>query len=588
MDFINLPIFLFAFLLGGSVLASLLSFRIGIPLILAFLGIGVTVGESGLGLVSVLSHPKSVFALGSVALALILFDAGYQTPYRSYQKAAVPAILLATLGVALTALILAPIVGIMMGTGLLFALLLASVISSTDSASVFFMLRSQGIAIKERLKATLEIESGGNDPMAIFLTFMCLMLLQNVTADPLQTTGMIVKLFLSQFCIGVSSGVLLGYVLRHMTNKLNLELALYPIFVLAMALSGFALTNMLGGSGFLALYIAGFILGNGHVKAYTPILKFQQTLTWLSQILLFTSLGLFVKLQDMTQEIFPALAIGAALMFVVRPLMVFCILGAFKNYGFKEKVFVSFVGLRGATSVLLAIAPIVVGITGAQDLFNIVFIMVLISLTFQGFGLNWVAKKCGVGLPVLYTPPEAVQIDLPGLVDSALVMYKLNPTSGVLNGEKMPSWVRPVLIIRSGVSYTPTRIRRFKLDDLVYVFAPSDNRRRVLDHLFGEETIQGAVSILGDFPLSPQTTFQDIERLYGVHLPDALKLQTIAELIAKEFEDVGVGDRLSLGAIELVVRALKNGVPTQIGLDVDPARTHKTRKFLPFRHKKIV
>ncbi|MBR5130857.1 MAG: potassium/proton antiporter [Alphaproteobacteria bacterium] len=587
MDFINLPILLFSVLLGISVLTSLVSFRIGVPLILLFLCIGLLTGGAGLALLDGIRHPQSAFFIGSVALALILFDSGFHTKTKGYKQIFLPSFLLATVGVILTAALLAPIAKEVLVIGWLPALLLASIISSTDSAAVFFLLRSQGITIREKVKSTLEVESGANDPMAIFLTLSFITLLVQIDAGQPADYTLLIPTFFEQLFFGLLGGIGLGYSMIKTVQKLSLETALYPILVLAMAMGGFALVNIIGGSGFWAVYLAGLLLGNNKINAYMQISKFQQTLTWLSQIALFITLGLFVSGDALLDVWFPALLVGLGLIFVARPLAVFAILSWFKIYTIKEKLFISAVGLRGATSILLSLAPIVYGLGYADDFFNVVFVMVLFSLAFQGFLIPILAKWCNLVVPQLSRPPEKTQVDLPGLPDSSLIVYELTEKTPAVLGKNIPRWAKPVLLIRDGVSYSASNIRILKPNDKVYVFSYTDVRRRMLDDLYGGGQTPDAEDVLGDFPIAPQTSFGDLEKMYGIIIEDNIRHKNILDVMRHAGEDFEIGDRLSLSGIDIVVRAVEDCCPTELGLDIDPNREHA---FTPRKRliKKII
>ena len=581
MDFINLPILLAGLLLTISIMTSLVSSRAGVPLILLFLCIGLVVGAGNFEMLQALQHPRIVFFVGSVALAMILFDSGFHTPMKNYREDAKPAILMSTVGVVFTALILVPFVEWMMGFGWLTAFLLVSIISSTDSAAVFFLLRSKGLSLKDRVKSTLEIESGTNDPMAIFLTLMFALLLRHEVSWPI-----LISSFATQALVGASAGFLLSFLMRFLVNKFHLETALYPIFVLGLALFGFGVSNLLGGSGFLTLYIAGLLVGNSRIQAYAQISKFQQTFTWLSQISMFVVLGLFVTFSGLLEVWGPAFAISVALMFVARPLMVFLLLSPFKVYGVGEKIFISFVGLRGATSILLALIPMVFGLPYADEIFNIIFVMVLISLAIQGFAIPIVGHWCGVALPIIKKDPVKTEIDLPGLTDSSLVMYEMSDTTPAVCGGKIPKWAKPTLVIRNGVSYpSGARLRQLKKGDKVYLFVSSELQRPVLDHLFGGGNV-AEKGTYGDFPIAPTTTFAELEWMYGLNIDKGIRDYSIAELFEQEFDGIEVGDRLSLGAVELVVHNLENGVLSEVGIDIDPGFKAQKSFFKRFkRHK---
>lgn len=576
MDFINLPILIFAILLCISIMTSLFSLRAGVPLILIFLCVGLIAGMGGFEVLEAMRRPKICVFVGSLALALILFDSGFQTQMKNYRLAKRPAIILATIGVIATTAFLMPFVRFILKVPSVPAFLLAAIISSTDAAAVFFLLRSQGITLREKVKATLEVESGANDPMAIFLTISCITLLQQQAMGQNTSWMTLVLLFLGQLLIGGGAGYLLGKGIQFCVNYLKLESALYPIFVIGIVLMGFSVTNMLGGSGFLAVYMAGLLAGNSKIQAHSQISKFQQTLTWLSQITMFTCLGLFVSVSGLQMYWKPALIFGGVLMFIARPVMVWLILSFFKRYSSSEKNFISFVGLRGATSILLALMPIVYGLEFADAFFNIVFIMVLLSLSIQGFLIPVMAKACKVIIPKTTPAPSAIEVDLPGLIDSSLILYQLTDKSPAVQGEKIPRWAEPSLVVRKGIAYFSGNVlKRLKEGDKVYVFLPSNSRRSILDHLYGagDEDQSGSLqNIFGDFPIDPKTTFAELANLYGISVPEGIREMTISDFVKTELNDVEIGDRLSLGAMELVVRQMDNGEVTGVGLDIDPTR----------------
>ncbi len=575
MDFISLPILIFAVLLTVSILTSLVSLRIGVPLILIFLCIGLVVGAGDWEMLEVLRRPRICFFIGSLALALILFDSGFQTKMKNYRLASRPALLLATVGVVLTALLSAPFAREILDIGWIPAFLLVAIISSTDAAAVFFLLRSQGIVLREKVKATLEIESGANDPMAIFLTISCVTILQHQANGQSLGYTTLGLLFLGQLLIGSGAGYLLGKAIPFIVNRVKLETALYPIFVVGLALLGFAVTNMMGGSGFLAVYVAGLIVGNTPIQAHMQIEKFQQTITWLSQITMFTCLGLFVTLSGLEQYWRPALLLGMILMLITRPLMVWGLLAFFKNYSHSEKIFISFVGLRGATSILLALAPILYGLTFADQFFNMIFVMVLLSLSLQGFFIPAMAKWCHVIVPTPHPDPAAAEVDLPGLANSSLILYQLTDQTPAVLGATIPRWAKPSMVVRNSIAYSSgTVLRHLEAGDKVYVFLPSNHRRPVLDHLYGDggDDMPNTRDVYGDFPIAPSTTFGELKQMYGVKIPTHLLDITISDFIMQEFTDIEVGDRLALAEIELVVRSLEDDKITAIGIDIDPSR----------------
>ena len=274
---------------------------------------------------------------------------------------------------------------------------------------------------------------------------------------------------------------------------------------------------------------------------------------------------------------------------MILSVCLFAVLGLFKDYTFLEKVFVSFVGLRGATSVLLALMPLVLDIPLAEDFFNIIFVMVLISLAVQGFAIPWVGKVCGVTLPQLQSAPEKTEIDLPGLNDTSLVMYQLDEQTPVILGEKIPRWATPTLVIRDGVSYPMgTGLRQLKAGDKVYVFISSESQRPVLDKLFGRVNADDK-NDFGDFPIAPETTFEELEKIYGIKVNKGIRPFSISNLFSQEFSDIEIGDRLILDSVELVVHGIEGGRVTEVGIDIDPShhRRPKIKKILFFHQKRV-
>ncbi len=573
MDFICLPILLFTGLILVSILTGFFTARLGIPLILLFILIGMVLGaDNPPFLTQKLLTAQNVFFLGSVALALILFDSGFNTQITDFKLVAAPASLLASLGVCLGALLLTPIVMILLNVSFIGGLLLSSIIGSTDAAAVFFLLRSRGLYLKNRVKSTLEVESGANDPMAIFLTFACLALLeQNVVSTNGDFSFFVVSL-LEQAGIGAVGGYILYIVMKHVLTRFDLEQALFPLFVLSFVMAGFALITWIGGSGYLALYLCGVLIGNTPIKAYTTLLKFQQTVAWLCQIMMFTVLGLFVQIDELPGVIWDAVVLSFVLMFIARPVMIFGLLSLFKKYSFHEKLFISFVGLRGATSILLALTPLVFGLSFGETYFNIVFVMVILSLSVQGFFIPFVARQCHVLASSQTVPPERTSIDLPGLIQSNLIVYELGPYSAVLQGQCLPQWAQPLLLKRDDVVYQPNNMPTLKENDKVYVFAPNMQRMPLLDRLYGNWKSSDKLRIFGDFPIAPTTTFQQLKNMYGVEIDESLYSTTIAEYIRKTFPESDVGDRFAFGAVEIIIRAQEYGQITALGIDIDATK----------------
>ena len=353
VDWIYLIILVSSGLLVASIFTSLAAFRFGAPLLLVFLFVGLAAGEDGLGLQ--FSDAGSAYFVGSLALAVILFDSGFGTSIRSFRQSAGPAITLATLGVVFTAGIVGIAAHLFLGLGVLQSLLIGAIVGSTDAAAVFFLLRIGRITVKDRVRSTLEVESGSNDPMAIFLTMMLVEMIAAGLGTP--NAGVIIG-FVQQMGLGVVFGLGGGWLIATVVNRIDLEGALYPVLVLGAALFVFALTGILGGSGFLAVYVAGLVAGNRKLRGADGLRRFQGGMTWLAQIVMFVMLGLYAAPSEFMAAAPGALLLAGVLILVARPIAVWLCLLPF-GFRLREQVFVGWVGLRGAVSILLAILPVI-------------------------------------------------------------------------------------------------------------------------------------------------------------------------------------------------------------------------------------
>ncbi|MDP1555294.1 MAG: potassium/proton antiporter [Hyphomonas sp.] len=393
MDSTNQLIFFCGLLLCAAIFASFLSRRIGAPLLVTFLVVGILFGEDGPGGIVFNDVPLSYLAC-SFALAIILYDGGIHTPMKNFRQALRPAVILASVGVLVTASIVALSMWAFLGTDPLYALLLGSLVASTDAAAVFLLLRQQGIKLKPEVANTLEVESGVNDPMAIFLalTFTGLILAGGfgaISDDPWSVPAG----FIQQFGIGALLGIAGGRLLTFTYDRVALELGLNPIFALASGLLIFGATNILGGSGFLAVYLAGLILGNHAYRAKQVVKQFMDGIAWLAQLAMLLILGLLVTPTELVSDVPEALLISFILIFVARPAAVFISL-AFETFSWREKLFISWIGLRGAMPIYLAIIPVLLGVPG--NFFNIAFLVVMVSLVLQSTSVGLVARWLGV------------------------------------------------------------------------------------------------------------------------------------------------------------------------------------------------
>ena len=577
-DAIAIAILIGAGLLVISVFTSLVSFRVGAPLLLVFLGVGLLAGEDGPGGIE-FDDVRAAYFIGSVALAVILFDSGVGTRARMFRVAGAPAIALATAGVVLTAAFLAPAAYLLLGLSWLEALLLGAIVGSTDAAAVFFLMRVGGIEIRERVRGVLEIESGANDPMAIFLTITLVELVAAGGSDAAAASWGLFGDFLAQMGLGLLLGGASGYAIVRGMNKVRLEPGLYPIVILGLALCVFAVTSLLGGSGFLAVYVAGLVMGNMPFRGSIAFRRFQDGLTWLAQITMFLVLGLLATPSEFVSIAWQAALIGLVLIVFARPLAVWLCLMPF---GFRqnETMFVAWIGLRGAVSILLAILPIVGALEGGRDLFNAVFIIVLISLLIQGWTIRPMANWLGLIVPPRTGPLEKVELELPGDARHELVVYRVAAGSPVARGERIPRWARPSLVLRDGRSMRIHEAGRPVEGDQVYIFA-LPRFVPLLDRLFASpaELTERDLDYFGEFAVDPARPMGELAAMYGVAVAEDDAAVSIGDHLARRLgAPLGRGDRLLASPVELIVREVDDdGRPVSVGLAVEPSPASSRR-----------
>lgn len=391
-----------SFLVLVSILISKTGYRFGIPTLLLFLFTGMFFGSEGLGME--FDSPQDTQFIGMVALSIILFSGGMDTKFKEIKPIIGMGVILSTLGVVVTTVLtggfifaLSQWAGMDIQLSLIVSMLLAATMSSTDSASVFNLLRTQGIGLKYKLRPTLELESGSNDPMAYMLTIALI----NVALSGGNFSFLNLSLNISeQFLLGGSLGYGLGRLTVWLINRINLpNAALYPVLLLSMVFITFTLTDLLNGNGYLAVYIAGLVVGNCRLSYRREMSTFLDGLTWLLQIILFLTLGLLVNPSELVDVSLFSLAIAVFMMLVARPVSVFLCLLPYRKIPLNAKTFLSWVGLRGAVPIIFATYPIINGVEGADLLFNIVFFITLLSLTVQGTTISLVAKKLQLDMP---------------------------------------------------------------------------------------------------------------------------------------------------------------------------------------------
>lgn len=557
------------FLVLMAAFSSLLAFRFGTPLLLLFLCIGLIAGVDGLGIN--FDNAAIAYFVGSLALAVILFDSGFGTSIQSFRQAAAPAITLATVGVILTAAIFGVAARLLLDLTWLEAFLLGAIVGSTDAAAVFFLLRIGGISIRDKVRSTLEIESGSNDPMAIFLTIMLVEIIASGTG--MQDIGIeILMRFAAQMGIGLAAGFAGGMAIVGLVNRLNLERGLSPIFVLALSLLVFSATGVVGGSGFLAVYVAGLYAGNRQMRAAPTLKRFQDGMTWLAQILMFLLLGLLATPSQFADIALPAVVIALFLIFVARPLSVWLSLLPF-NFQREETAFISWVGLRGAVSILLAILPLLGRLENGVVFFNAAFIIVLVSLLVQGWTINPLARRLGLVVPPRIGPVDKVELELPGTALHELLAYRVVPDSPVATGERIPRWARPSLVVRDGKSMRYQYAGRLRAGDYVYLFI-SARYPRLLDRLFASPVPVGEddADFFGAFAIDPSRPARELAEAYGLRLDDDETELTIEALLKERLGGrAEYADRVLLGPIEVIVRDVDDdGTIVRAGLSLDP------------------
>ncbi|RHW19656.1 potassium/proton antiporter [Pseudomonas jilinensis] len=568
MDSINTLFLIGAILLCASILASSLSSRLGIPLLLVFLVIGMLAGVDGLGGI-VFDNADTAFMIGSLALAIILLDGGMRTRVESFRVGLWPALSLASLGVVISAALTGVLTAWLLDLSWMYGLLLGAIVGSTDAAAVFSLLQGKGLNLKQRVGATLEIESGSNDPMAIFLTIA---LVESLAAGQDSLSWSFLLILIQQFGVGGVCGLAGGLLLAWLVNRVHLATGLYPLLITSGAILVFAATNSIGGSGFLAIYLTGLVLGNRRVHNLQNILHVQDGMAWLSQIGMFLMLGLLVTPSEMLPIALPAVGIALFLIVVARPIAVLICLAPFV-FSWRERLFISWVGLRGAVPIILAIFPLLAGLEQAQLLFNLAFVVVLVSLLLQGSSLPLAARWCKVEIPPQPEPLQRTSLDVAVDGDYELLIYQLDNANwcvGVqLRDLHMPTDTRIAALFRGSHLLHPTGSTRLALNDVLCVVGrPRD--LPALSKLFSKTQAPRYLDsrkFFGDFILEGDATLGEVGKFYGFPVPEELANQTLASFFSKQFGGHPVvGDTIEWGGHTWVVAAMDNDWILKVGL----------------------
>ncbi|HIQ54661.1 MAG TPA: potassium/proton antiporter [Pseudomonas pachastrellae] len=568
MDYINTLFLIGAVLLCFSVLASSLSSRLGIPLLLIFLVIGMLAGVDGIGRIQ-FEDANSAFLIGSLALAIILLDGGMRTRVENFRVGLWPAMSLASVGVLISAALTGALTAWLLELHWLQGLLLGAIVGSTDAAAVFSLLQGKGLNLKQRVGATLEIESGSNDPMAIFLTITLVEMLANGQTS---FSWSFALLLIEQFGIGALCGLAGGFGLVWLVNRVTLPAGLYPLLITSGAILVFAATNKIGGSGFLAIYLTGLILGNNRVRNLQNILQVQDGMAWLSQIGMFLMLGLLVTPSEMIIIAVPAVMIALFLILVARPIAVLICLAPFV-FSWRERLFIAWVGLRGAVPIILAIFPLLAGLEQAQLLFNLAFVVVLVSLLLQGSSLPLAARLCKVEIPPQPEPLQRTSLNTAIEGDFELLVYQLDNANwcvGVaLRDLKMPDDTRIAALFRGNHLLHPTGSTQLALGDVLCVVGrPRD--LPALSKLFSKAQPPRRLesrSFFGDFILEGDATLGEVGKFYGFAVPEEMRDQTLAAFFSRQFGGHPVvGDQIEWEGHTWVVAAMDNDWILKVGL----------------------
>ncbi|WP_367110506.1 potassium/proton antiporter [uncultured Psychrobacter sp.] len=553
MDTLNILYLVGALLIFTSIMASTLSARLGLPLLLLFLIVGMLAGEEGLLGIEFSQYNIANF-IGQAALACILLDGGLRTSFQSFRVGLKPAVTLATWGVLATVMVLGVFVTWLLDVDWRIGLLMAAIVGSTDAAAVFSLLRNGGVKLNDRVQATLELESGANDPLAILLVTGLIAL----NVDPVgQTAFGFLGLLLQQLGFGLGVGLLAGYLLAQLLPKVRLAEGMYAILILSAGLAVFAATNLLGGSGFLAVYLTGVIIGNHKVRSTEHVLRVMDSFAWLSQAVLFVVLGLLVTPSNVINVWHYSVAIAAFMILIARPIAVYTSVKPFK-FKDREIGFISWVGLRGAVPITLAILPVMAGIDNAFLLFDIAFGVVVLSLVLQGTTIPIMANLFKVRIPSNDEPKEKHKVWVSD--NASITLYEFEVNAGAfaigrhpksVSNRVSPDDINIFALVRAQKIIVVDKNTQLEYGDNVWyamrgdyasqiakVFNDTAIDRKKIDDFYGNWLLSPNVQ-LGDLPFFAKAMQTDAKT--------AMWRQTVAEYVKSNLETAPVaGDTVAI------------------------------------------